>query len=490
MIHRLLLLVLLAAAPARDWPATLRADAEAAHADILANHPGPVNAADPGFRAREAAVFRLLLARAGQVRDVAGYRFAFKAYVASFDDGHLQFWINDDKQLPDANWPGFLTGFAADGRQRVMTREEVAPVPLGAELTACDGVPAADLAARNVGVFEGRWGLRSTRALRGGYLLIDRHNPFIRRPATCTFRINGRARRVTLGWKPLLTAMLAARLSATSGFARPPIGARLLADGTRWYGMSDFDGDPTGAAAKALVPLIAGLRADRAALATAPAVVLDLRGNGGGSSDWSYQIAKILWGERRVAAVEAADRASYVEWRVSPATVAALDDYEKQFAAAPTPDPKVLAYFRAIGAGLRRAQAAGQPLWREPASIAEAYQASSAAVPAAEPPPLAGPVFVVTDPGCASACLDAVDLWRALGAVQIGSETSADTQYMDIRSRDLPSGLGGIGVPMKVYRGRRRGPNQPWTPVHAFPGDLTNTPALERWIAGLPERRR
>lgn len=56
---------------------------------------------------------------------------------------------------------------------------------------------------------------------------------------------------------------------------------------------------------------------------------------------------------------------------------------------------------------------------------------------------LAGPVYLVTDYSCMSACLDAVDLWLALGAVHLSQETSADTLYMDIRHAKLPSGLGG-----------------------------------------------
>ncbi|MDF3983047.1 hypothetical protein P3W24_15850 [Luteibacter sp. PPL201] len=42
-----------------------------------------------------------------------------------------------------------------------------------------------------------------------------------------------------------------------------------------------------------------------------------------------------------------------------------------------------------------------------------------------------------------------------------------------------------LAVPMKVYRGRRRGSNVPLVPRDAYPGDLTDTAALERWIAGL-----
>jgi hypothetical protein len=46
-----------------------------------------------------------------------------------------------------------------------------------------------------------------------------------------------------------------------------------------------------------------------------------------------------------------------------------------------------------------------------------------------------------------------------------------------------------MSVPMKVYRGRKRGSNVPLDPVHVFPGDLRDTATLEAWIATLPERK-
>lgn len=108
------------------------------------------------------------------------------------------------------------------------------------------------------------------------------------------------------------------------------------------------------------------------------------------------------------------------------------------------------------------------------------------------PPALgpAGPVYVLTDAACMSACLDAVDLWTRFGAIPVGQETGADTLYMETRQVKMPSGLGSISLPMKVYSGRPRGNNQPVRPVHRYAGDISDTAALEVWAAGLPERNR
>ena len=99
---------------------------------------------------------------------------------------------------------------------------------------------------------------------------------------------------------------------------------------------------------------------------------------------------------------------------------------------------------------------------------------------------MAGPVYVLTDPVCSSACLDAVDLWKAAGAIQLGRETSADTVYMDVRGQALPSDLASLVIPMKVWRGRARGNNVPQRPAHIYDGAMGDQAALESWIRGLP----
>lgn len=471
-----------AAAPIDDWAAVTRRDAQAFHDAIAANHPGPYNTLDRGFRRRNAAGLALAIRRAGRVRSYGGYVAAMRGYVATFDDGHVALDLSNDVALPLA-WPGFLTGFDATGAQVVRTTARDVDLPLGATLRQCDGVPAAALAQRNVGAFRGRWQLESQRALNGGRLFIDAGNPFVARPRRCVFTIAGKARAVDLAWRPLPDAAFDERFATTSQRARPAFASKTLDDGTRWYGLPSFDGDPAGTAAKALGPMIARLRQDRAAIVTAPRIVLDLRGNGGGSSDWSRQIAVILWGEGAVAMAEA--HATAVDWRASPGNLAAMQAYRDHWRDAPDVSAEARDWATRTAAGLAGALKRGQPLWREPPEpVAGAVAAPSAAASR----PALPPVFVLTDWGCASACLDAVDLWTALGARQIGQETSADSLYMEVREIAMPSGLGSAVVPMKVYRGRKRGSNVPAIPNIRYPGDMRDGAALERWVLALGRR--
>ena len=98
-----------------------------------------------------------------------------------------------------------------------------------------------------------------------------------------------------------------------------------------------------------------------------------------------------------------------------------------------------------------------------------------------------GKVFLLTDAWDASAALDFCDLLLVIaGVIQVGQPTSADSVYLDARwPVALPSGLGDISLPMKVYRDRRRGNNQPYLPALRWEGDITDTAALQRWVARL-----
>ena len=478
-------LPLAAQAPAeRDWSAALREDAQALHDDIALNHPGPVNPEDPGFAARNDAQLARALERAREARSYGDYFFALRQYVATFDDGHMGFGAFGDTPN-DFRWPGFVTDYDGRGAIRVVHREEDAPVPLGAQLVGCDGLTAEQYSAATLGRMWGRWQLESQRRTWGRMLFLDEGSRYIPQAGRCTFEIGGEQRTVALAWRPMAIRDVSRLARAQQGSRS--FDTRTLADGTRWYAIPSFNGDPQSPAGLALPAMIAQMRTDRAALAAAPAIVLDLRGNGGGSSDWSRQIAEVLWGRPAEEGPPSAE--VHVDWRVSRANLEAVERSYAQQSAGGAISPHMRHWFETAIQGLRAALARGDRLWRhadggdEPDPVSTARQETP-------PPPLAGPVYFITDASCGSACLDAVDLWRARGAVHVGRTTSADTNYMEIRQLRLPSGIGALSLPKKVYRGRPRGSNEPVVPVLAFAGDISDTAAIERWIATLLSARR
>lgn len=460
-----------------DWSDTLLKDLDAADAAMRGSHPGAVDLRNPGFVPQLEAASALARARAGNVESFAGYWWAMKGYAASFNDGHVS--LNALAGAPDlpTQWPGFLTGF--DGDAQVVMTVDGGPghPPLGARLLSCDGIDAQTLAARRVGDFSGRWNLQASRIQGGGEVLLEQGNPFVPTLRNCVFRVNDREQAHALRWTPLDPAALKERLADTRRSFRPANGWHTMPGGGYWITTSSFNADPTAANFKELTRMLQQLTPVADALRQAPLIVLDVRGNSGGASHWSIELARLIWGRE---AVDAVRDDSWVEWRASEPNIAQLRGFLEKLKQAPDASPALLHMLESVTEGMAQAREQGQPLWREPANdpAAAVLQVEQAG------PGHTGRVVVVADASCGSACLDALDLWKRLGAMQVGVETSADSLYMDVRPERLPSGLARISVPMKVFRGRVRGSNEPHVPDRRYDGDMRDTAALEAWISG------
>ena len=474
------------ASPAEpDWPALLEADARAFHAALRDRHPGPVDPENPGFSAMLDAALARALERVPETRDYGGYWWALREFRAAFDDGHVQL-----VQLPGApalpmRWPGFLTALR-DGHHEVAARLDGPGLPpAGARLLDCDGIAADDLAGSRLGRFYGRWQLPATRQALAGRLFVDAGNPWAPPPRECRFERDGEVRSVRLQWRDLAAEELDGLLAATRSAPPAATGIRSLDDGRLlWITMAGFDADPDSEDHARLTAVLAGLE-DGERVAAASRVVLDVRGNGGGSSHWSREIAALLWGD---AALEAAAGGSgAVDWRVAEGNIGDIRAFRDMLLAQESPDPELLRWSGIILEGMSAARERGEALWRQPEDEGEAGAAPEPpAPPRPRRPGTDASVVVLTDSSCASACLDALDLWLPLGAIHAGAETSADTLYMEVGGQALPGGLSRIGLPMKVYRGRRRGNNEPYVPAHPFPDGPLDDAALEAWVRTLP----
>jgi hypothetical protein len=459
----------------RDWPAVTAADARAFHDALQGSHPGPLDTANPGFQAQLDGGLERALERSRSVRDYAGYVWAMREYGATFNDGHVAVVLPNGQTMP-ARWPGFMTRYA-DGQYFVSSRTEARGIPpLGARLVSCDGVSANDLALARVASIRGSWALEATRASMGWRLLVDQGERFEPLPRRCRFESEGRTRTYTLNWAPIAEADLARyRTQSQQRFDGGFAVRRFGAEHNWWVSMANFDSTGGSDNARQLAEIVRQLEAAGPELRNARLVVLDVRGNTGGSSTWSQMIANAIWGEDQVNPRD--PPGGYVEWRVSDANIAHIAGLLERWAGDPNAPAASVDWGRRVHAGLTGARDAGQALWQ---------QGESRPMPAPLPPPTGPRVIIVADYVCASACLDALDIWRAMGATQVGVVTGADTVYMEVRREELPSGLTSAVIPMKVYRERPRGHNEPYQPHVRYDGDMSDTVALEAWISALP----
>ena len=80
-------------------------------------------------------------------------------------------------------------------------------------------------------------------------------------------------------------------------------------------------------------------------------------------------------------------------------------------------------------------------------------------------PLLTAPVYVIVPGQCASACLDAIDVFKLFPNTRlIGAPSSADSTYMEVRNPPLPSGMARGIIPMKMYVDRPRGNGEFYAP--------------------------
>lgn len=443
------------------WRAAAGADIEAAVQVTRANHPGMHDPRNPAFLAHLEAAHRHGLQLASQVKDMAGYVAAVDGFNTRIGDGHAGLAVRIDKALlPKPRWPGFVAVWRGDGLY-VHTATAGQPAP-GSKLLACDGKPAEELIRTNVFAFQGRVAEAGQWWSDARNLFIDTHNPFVVRPRGCSFALDGKLTQHALAWRdigPEAERLLAA---SSDGDARG-VGMSEPRKNLYWMSMPTFH--PDEAERNAYRAVNRGIVSDRARYLAADAVVVDLRKNGGGSSSWAREFARALWGAARVDAAMAAFSANTeVWWRASPGNT----DYVAWMAG------ELDRQGQAEGAAWARTQAEGMraALGRGAPFHVERRAADAGAAPAADAePPFSQPLYVVVPGDCASACLDALDVFTRFPNTRlIGAPSSADSRYMEVRRENLASGLAAVRVPNKMYvnHGRTDGKvYQPDIPVTA-----------------------
>ncbi|KAK0360767.1 hypothetical protein LTR94_026020, partial [Friedmanniomyces endolithicus] len=470
--------LMLTQASARDWGETLRSDAAAIHEAISDNHPGMINPNDSIFDQVNERQYEIALERAEDADSFEDYFYALQHYVAAFNDGHLGFGVYGSTPDNDVKWPGFIVRDDGNRGLVVTYAEDWSEALVGARIVECDGRDAFRLGDDRMGARFGRWELASERAVFGPMVMLETGDPYVRPIERCVIEADAGRRSVELDWREG-GADFYDRYNLFPAPEQRSVTMRQLEDGTSWISLPTFNGNPESEAGRNLRALVSEISEQTEALQQAPAIVFDLRGNGGGSSGWSIEIAEQLWGDG--AFQRAPEPPMTVVWRASSGNLASLRGAFSERDANGNLSSDMREWYLSSIFGLEAAIEKGDDRW-----VIEPDQndaASDTADLSYHPP--RGKVFVLTDEGCMSACLDAVDLWTRLGAMPIGRETGADTVYMEVRKVQMPSGLGDMSLPMKFYIGRERGRNEPVKPVHHFQGDLNDTAALEAWVGSL-----
>jgi len=467
-----------ATAPAASpdpWSLMAQRDLEAMRAQILASHPGPADPLNPEFKKWLDQGFESSMAKAREAKSFGGYVYALRHYGAGFRDGHLNYSATVERT--QFAWPGFLVELRGGGKYVVgaTAPNDTAVPPAGSELIDCDGRTPETIAQEDVWPYTMGPLIDSRRPIVASALLIDRGNPWAKRAKECRFRIGDKIETRAIRYRNTnqeAVNKVAASFAATRA-PEPPV--RPSGSNGVWVSIPTF-----GAQDEKSLNALKQQIADAPNWRKADYIVFDVRGNGGGNSSWGKQILDALYGK------EFLDRTTrprfagqYVDWRVSADNVKHVRDIVAQITREQGAEAPALPYFTQIAEGMEKALERGEALFHLP-DDGDDGPASTSPIPA---PLYKGKVILLTDTTCASACLDFSDEVRPLpNATHVGLATSADSVYMEIRGIGLPSGIGWVNLPVKVYRDRPRGHNEPYVPQRPYEGNINDTGAVETWI--------
>ena len=474
----LLAAALLAAAPLAAqsadtaWSDLYLRDLAEARRVIAENHPGPVDTMNHDFAHALDSAYAAAVARAPQVRDYDGFAVALQMFGNSFQDAHLNVaGRRTDGTVRDA---GVRTRYVHGTLEVVGTdaryNGRIAP---GATVLDCDGVSSGVLLDQRVLSWRGRRGITADRYTHAPLLLVDFGPPSPAAPRACRFASGGDTVDVALDWRAGPRAGVLRAAAEANDFPQQRLSVRRDGD-MLWVQIPTFAvrGDDIALMERTIETLASELRSGT----RTDLVVIDLRGNSGGSSSWGDRIAGHLFGSEWLAAAKAyLNDGTYTEWRVSRDNIATLEQLVRQVEE--QGNANGAAGLRVLRDSMVAAQRRGATLIANPGSVRDR---SGVEKPRRSQVPYQ--VVAITSASCFSACLDFMDLMRAHGAAtHVGQPTGVDTDYMENWGQTLPSGVAGVGYPMKVYRHRRRANNHGYIP-HVAHDDVHDTAALERWI--------
>lgn len=407
---------------------------------------------------------------------------AVRFYVSGFRDGHLVYSDN----ARDLAYREIVNGWRVDLHDGVAVVTAVmpewrGPLPqLGATLLDCDGrIPHAIVAA-DVAPYVDRRELPEVRnslfsaisspSLAGMEL---KHGRFR--------RLDGSSQELDISYHSMPGKAVWDGLRNVSVRIPDNRNRYDFNDGVLWIGVANFM--LTSKQAKELDLLLREV----AALRGVRQIVFDTRGNSGGDSGVGQQILEAATGGL-VFDTEHLDRLAqvYAQWRVSNIAISGMDRYiDMTKARYGSTDSRTSELLR-LRERLLEAKRGGHTWVRTEGS--PRLTRSEILARHGRLRRFDGPVAVITDGNCASACLDFVDQVRLMpGSVQLGHATSSDTVYLEQSLITLPSG-NLLFMPMKVWRNRVRGDGEILIPDIPLEVNMNNDEAVRAAVMSALEK--
>jgi hypothetical protein len=457
-----------------SWSSIAIKDLQACRQLIEANHPAVVDKENSHVKfhqwLKEGYAQSTVLAEKAQ--SFENYRDALARYIGGFKDGHLGIKTSQEGRLL---WPGFLITYR-EGKFFIASEFEgmclsKAP-PHNVEILAINQKSPNSLMQTNIFPYvnddptiESSW----TRL--APFLLLDTGNSWIERVHTITYRIDGKEINYQLNWMNIIDSK-ALQCVQLAAYGYPPkFSIHSFGANGIWITIPTFK-----EANQELQETVDSLPAFR----DKNPIVLDLRGNTGGASNWVVKIAMSMYGKEYLSSlVHIKNENSFADDRITADRIQQLEEY----LTTSKESNSLKEYYQKN----KIAYARGEPFLRRPTDVHIFSDIKQPGLIAQNP--VSGTVFLLTDGLCASSGLVFVDTMLSIpGVIHIGDITNADTQFSQPICLQLPSGKSSIIIPTMIRRNWERGDNEPYIPSYKFSGALWNQEQLEIWVLDLMDK--
>ncbi len=425
--------------------------------------------------------FRVAKRRAEQVDSLFGYYFTLRAYALGFRDEHLVVQVasfDRFKEQMKFRWPGFAVQQSDKNQIRISSVNPLVQnqVPsVGAILVSCDGREPETILNENVYTFYGNKRILKNRATFVPRIFVDSANPFIQLPKICIFQKDGKAKSYAIKWTSISFEDLWPKIDVSYNAKLQSTAAKILDGDIHWVSLPTFSPDSMGE--QNLGNIISEAKTHR----NHKSLVIDLRGNGGGSSTWGMDVLKGYFGEEYIDEIQNQSRKisqETFEYRVSKDN---LKYFEDLLGNASKNILKTDNFFVRVASEMRKALNEDKEVISVKLAELDVQKSHGNKIQ------FSGKIFVLTDMYCASACLSVLDAIKLIpGVVHAGQETSADAVFMQ---STVPTALSDpmiqFSFPVLRIRNRSRGNNSPVVPQILFDGDISNSTLIEQWMKNL-----
>lgn len=441
------------------WSLLAAQDLDAAKSLIEDNHPGAVPAhGDLNFQHSLRNGYAVAKSQLNSIDNYSAYRGLLWQFAAALGDGHIG---TGSIFSVDYDWPGFFVHLDEDNKWIVLDHELAQGPPVASALVSCDGIDVNDIVEKQLNPYVPLWNVKASQKLSSYRLLLDRKESEFTQFERCDFRLaDGSIFTHVMKW----TTASPDALSASLASARPRANRALALnnfDGKWWIRLGNL-----GSKAPDLVREIEAVGDE---IAAAPLVVIDVRGNSGGNSQYAKDIAKILYGAAAVDAVSdnfqsnlpAHPKDAISVWRASPDNLETLHLYLQFFGTGRNANESIASQMQILIDRMTLALEQGEDFvyyFKSDEKSTALNNETDADVSQKSSVRLrnASNTILITDNVCFSSCLLAVDMFRSLGVFHVGQETNANTHYSEVRLEKLPSGLSTFTTLQAIH------PDQPY----------------------------